>query len=291
MNSVTWEGRRDAVYAVGTLAAINYYILVNQRTTIIIIPLLCLMSCKSMHINSAEECEVKEIKYLTTYIDSRMWSAMGGNSRIDIESAREMSKIGDDNLENAHFFIPMLLKEIGGIYSDELLETEERELIIEFSKVIGRIWKDETIIIQEGETETQVCAKVSATIDKYHQLSMDDKGFYRMIFTMDDGPFFGIDTEVELERIKEVSFDDKKLILRGREDENTLEVITKSGTLIWRKFMARSKEYKFRRLDFADDPIRVKNEMGYKVALYGDGELIQLYLKRNGEFRLFFHSW
>jgi len=112
-----------------------------------------------------------------------------------------------------------------------------------------------------------------------------------MIFTMDDGPFEGINTEYELPKYDEILIDENKLILRGDENENTLEVTTKTGELLWRKIIARSEDYKIQSLNFTDNPIRVDNELGYKIALYGDGELIQLYLKKNGEFRLFFHSW
>ena len=108
---------------------------------------------------------------------------------------------------------------------------------------------------------------------------------------MDDGPFYGFDTNKELEKINEISFDQFKLVQRGNQTENTLELIDEKGNVKWRKIIARSEDYKIKRLSFSNESVRVKNKLGYKLALLGDGELIQLYLKKNGDFRLFFHSW
>ena len=151
--------------------------------------------------------------------------------------------------------------------------------------------KEESFEIFEEDSKVEICKKTNLIIDKYHQLSEDDSEFYKLILTMDEGPFWGLDMNTELEQISEVLVDDYVLIIRGNESEKTLELVDKDGELKWRKIMARSSNYKFERLKFAVNPIRVKDDLGYKIALSGDGELIQLYLRKNGGFRLFFHSW
>ncbi len=257
---------------------------------ILLLTILVLISFKPI-ITSAQTCEVKDIKYLSTYIDSRMWEVAGGNAAINLEVAQEMSSLGDKKIESATIYIPMLIKEIERYYADYNLDGSEKSILLEISKIFSKIWSNESFVISNESSEIEVCQKVNLIIDRYHQVSQDDSEFYKMIFTFDDGPFMGIDTDLELNKIKEISIDDKKLILRGNGSENTLEVKDKSGQLLWRKIISRSEEYKITNLVFADDPIRVNNELGYKIALYGDGELVQLYLRKNGAFRLFFHSW
>ncbi|MFT4601474.1 MAG: hypothetical protein ACI857_001654 [Arenicella sp.] len=257
-----------------------------------ILPFLILgfTSCNSENTNS-DNCNIQEIKYLSTYIDSRMYDVAGGNAEIDLKTAQEMCNMDREMLKEARHLIPMLLQDVGMYFSDSILETHEKLLISEFSKIFSKIWKDETLVIESDATELEYCEKTDLIIDKYHEFSENDSEFYKMIYTLDDGPFFGIDTDSMYSKIEEIALDEKTLILRGNGTENTLEVTNQSDELIWRKIIARSSDYIIHTLEFADKPIRVNNKLGYKIALYGDGELVQLYLKKNGSFRLFFHSW
>jgi len=250
-----------------------------------------IISCKSINLDRVKNCNVQEIKYLTTYSDSRMWEFAGGESIIDSTSLKDIASITDEQLKGMHFFTPILIKKIKIYNSDSVLDETENEIIIELSRFFKRIWKNEIYEIKEHDSKVEVCKKINLIIDKYHQLSEDDSEFYKMIYTLDDGPFFGIDTESELDKIKEISIGENRLILRGNGAENTLEILNKSSELLWRKIIAQSESYKIERLDFAGHPVRVDNELGYKVALIGNGELIHLYLRKNGSFRLFFHSW
>jgi hypothetical protein len=237
-----------------------------------------------------EDCKIQKVKYLTTYVNSRMWEVAGGNAKIDLKAAKEMANMESEKLMTANFFVPMIIKEIKSIFDDSEISDDEKLILIELSKVIGKIWNDSTYEISEGKSKNEICVKVNSILNKYHKLSEDDSHFYKMIFTMDDGPFYGFDTNKELEKLSETSFDQFKLIIRGNEIENTIELV-EGNNMKWRKVIARSEDYKIKNLNLANEPVRVKNELGYKIALSGDGELIQLYLRKNGDFRLFFHSW
>lgn len=245
----------------------------------------------SLTIDNQNECSIKPIKYLEIYINSRMWEVAGGNSNINLETAREMAEIEKDELEAADFFIPIIINQIKYIYSDHILEENEKNILIQFSKFLERKWNNKNFKIMKESSGTEICEKVNMIIDKYHLLSEDDSEFYKMIFTLDDGPYFGYDTEIELKKIEEIQIDNFKLVLRGNKLKYTLELLDIDGSLKWKKLIAKSKNHYITEMGFSNQPIRVKNELGYKVALYGEGELVQLYLKKNGEFRLFFHSW
>lgn len=257
----------------------------------IMLSIIILVSCKATKNKASENCKVQEIKYLSTYMDSRMWGVANGSEKIDLNAAKELANMKAQELKTANFFAPMIIKEIRDFHQDSEISAKEKSILIELSKALGKIWNDETLEITENKSKNEICIITNSIINKYHKLSEDDSQFYKMIFTMDDGPFYGIDTNEEFKKINEITFDQFKLIQRGNESENTLEIIDENGNLKWRKIIARSDDYKIQSLSFPKEAVKVKNELGYKLALLGDGELIQLYLKKNGDFRLFFHSW
>lgn len=94
---------------------------------------MVLSSCNSFQKRSSDTCSVQEVKYLSTYIDSRMWDVAGGNEKIDSMFFQDISGMSNDEIESLSFIVPMLLNGIKNYNSDGLFDNEEKELIKETS--------------------------------------------------------------------------------------------------------------------------------------------------------------
>lgn len=262
----------------------------KYRILISLLPIIGLVGC-SLFKTKHKACSIHEVKYLSTYIDFQMWDVAGGDTLIDLAWAKKLSGLKNEKIKTANFFIPMIIKEIERYYSDGYLDANEKNIIREFTSITAKIWDDNTVRVNLGGAEMEYCDKTNLIITEYHKRSQDDTEFYKMIYTLDDGPFDGIDTDIELEIREEIEIGKMKLILRGNESYNTFEVVDELGQLLWRKIISRPEDYVIKDVSFASDPIRVENELGYKIALNGDGESLMLHLRKDGAFRLFFHSW
>ena len=263
----------------------------KYSNVLLLLTIILVFGCKTVKTDSSQLCVHKEIQYLTTYIDSRMWKVAGGDMKMEISEIRELTSKLEGNPQSGLFFVPMVINGIREIYLDNDVDESELSFLVEFSGMLSVLWDDSSILISIEDSGAEVCKNVNSIVDYYHKSSEDDDEFYKMIFTLDDGPFYGEDVEYELEKIDEVMIDTYKLILRSNGVLNTLELLTEKGQVKWRKLIERSADYRIETVKFIDNPVMVSNNLGYKIGMYGDGELLHFYLRKNGDFRLFFHSW
>lgn len=252
---------------------------------------ILMSSCNSLSNTNKQNCKITTIKYLSTYLGSNIETDTIAGYNTNLKTAKEMASMNATELKSAYFFIPIIINDISKFYSNSTLSENEKKILIEYGKIFKTIFNDSKFEITKNNSKKQICDKINAMIKKYHTLCEDDNQFYKMIYTLDDGPFYGFNYDNKLQLKNEISFDKFKLIIRGDEAENTLELIDKNNKLKWRKLIARDSIYKIKTLSFIFKPVQVSNDLGYEILLNGDGEIIHLYLKKNGDFKLFFHSW
>jgi hypothetical protein len=127
--------------------------------------------------------------------------------------------------------------------------------------------------------------------DYYNQV-LNDSLLPFMNSTVDDGPFYGLVSEF-IPNYKEgqsKKTDFGKIFITKNAGKNFITVVNKEGRHLWTRIMTRDAGYPLPDIIFSEKEI-VKTSLGYRIIMFAGGEALNLYLKSNGEFRFYFHSW
>jgi hypothetical protein len=110
--------------------------------------------------------------------------------------------------------------------------------------------------------------------------------------TFDDGPFYGInyDEKFELKPIKTQETAFGTLIISKVDDKTILTSKDKNGNVIWQKSITGLYDRNLTGLYFTKNPLEY-NSVATVVHMYSEGERFTLYLKKDGSFMHYFHSW
>lgn len=114
----------------------------------------------------------------------------------------------------------------------------------------------------------------------------------KMTMTFDDGPFYGInyDEKFELKPIKTQETAFGTLIISKVDDKTILTSKDKNGNVIWQKSITGLYDRNLTGLYFTKNPLEY-NSVATVVHMYSEGERFTLYLKKDGSFMYYFHSW
>jgi len=244
----------------------------------------------------ASSCDIQPIYFLSTYEASRMWKVGGGEKRLIANEEGSLSPMMAAELFGPGTCIPIMIREIRDIYEDGKVDSVEMRVLIGIGDFFSQLFQTDQVKVLSSQTEEETCAAVNLMIEAYHSLSVSNQDFGQMIMTADDGPFFGTDSDTLLPAQDSLLLEalDSWLIIRGENRGlHTLELQNRAGEVSWRKLMGRPEGEggPFSDLHFAQSPIKVVDDLGYKIGLFAEGEFIQLYLLPKGGFRLYFHSW
>lgn len=236
-------------------------------------------------------CNLESIKYISTFKSSRMWQVMGGDANWTLANVKACVEMAQQD-KMVLFFIPVMLHQIKNYYERDEWTKAEKEFGIEVSNFFATTLDNEDLKISNGDNKT-FCQGLDKLKQAFYALCEDDNVFYKMIYTMDDGPFFGIDTDLNLPVKDSLKLEDigAKMYIRQQGKTCTLELVDSYGQTKWKKIIARSADNYIKDIVFTMESILDKNELGYKIGLIGSGEFIHLYLRTDGAFRLYYHSW
>jgi hypothetical protein len=127
--------------------------------------------------------------------------------------------------------------------------------------------------------------------DFYAQVN-DDSLLPYMKYTLDDGPFTG-----QLSKyIPDYSKGEKhntafgSFIITKHAGKIFMTVINKESKHLWSRVLTRNQNQLLSELVFHPDQIE-HTSLGYTLTMTSLGEALTLYLRENGDFRYYFHSW
>ncbi len=114
----------------------------------------------------------------------------------------------------------------------------------------------------------------------------------KMTMTFDDGPFYGVEFEQksELKHIKTQETDFGLLSVSKVKDKTILTSKNKNGEIIWQKSITGLSNRNLTELHFTENPMEY-NSVATVAHMYSEGERFTLYLKNDGSFMYYFHSW
>ena len=228
-----------------------------------------------------------EIKYLDFFGLDQMeiikWpqSELDGLLKMDFEKDRNGSPI------KTNFIIPSIIyqlkeyhpncnAEIDTVYFNQISELYFKIRDIDSTKLVDKSIAEKIDFLRN---------------DFYSQVENVDY-LPKMTMTFDDGPFYGVEfeQESELNPIKTQETNFGVLSVSKVENKTILTSKNKKGELIWQKSITGLSDRNLTELNFNEKPMEY-NSVATVAHMYSEGERFTLYLKTNGEFMYYFHSW
>ena len=228
-----------------------------------------------------------EIKYLDFFGLDQMeiikWpqSELDGLLKMDFAKDRAQSEI------KTNFIVPMIIyqlkeyhpncnTEIDSAYFNKISEIYLKVREIDSTKILNK----------------SIAEKIDfMRADFYSQVENVDY-LPKMTTTFDDGPFYGVEfeQESELKPIKSQETQFGTLSVSKVEDKTILTSKNKNGEIIWQKSITGLSDRNLTELNFTKNPMEY-NSVATVAHMYSEGERFTLYLKTDGSFMYYFHSW
>tara|TARA_R110002111_G_scaffold61358_1_gene102038 strand:+ start:125 stop:889 length:765 start_codon:yes stop_codon:yes gene_type:complete len=234
-----------------------------------------------------ESKDCYEIKYLDFFGLDKMeiikWpeSELDGLSKMDFAKDRGQSEI------KTNFIIPMIVYQFKEYHPNcnKNIDTSYFNKISEIYLKIREI--DSTEFLQKSIAE-----KIDFLRADFYSQVENVEYLPKMTTTFDDGPFYGIDytekSELKPTKTQETEFG--TLVVSKAGDKTILASIDKNGNTIWRKSITGLSDRNLTELDFTENPMEY-NSVATVAHMYSEGERFTLYLKSDGSFMYYFHSW
>lgn len=232
--------------------------------------------------NAAKDCfEIKHLDFFgLDQVEKIDWS----EKEID-----ELLKTNFfEKFNETRFLIPILvryLKDFHPACNKSIDETRFNNLVAIYFKV--RL-KDISTIQNKSPEE-----KLNYIRSDFYTLVQDKDALPRMVFTFDDGPLYG-EIPKEIPKIKpseSISTDFGNLSILESNKHIFLVAADNKGKIIWSRIMKGANLDRYlQNLKFDKTPIH-KTSLATIVNFYSEGERLSLYLKPNGEFMYYYHSW
>lgn len=252
----------------------------------ILLIILLATSLNSFGQNS-EMKDCYEIKYLDFFGLDQMevvkWpeSEMKGLMKMDFKKDRGYSTI------KTNFIIPSIIYQLKEYHPN--CKTEIDTLYFnQISKLYLKIREIDSTEI----TKKSIAEKIDfMCADFYKQVENVDY-LPKMTMTFDDGPFYGVEfeQESELKPIKTQETDFGLLSVSKVEDKTILTSKNHNGKVIWQKSITGLSDRNLSELHFTENPMEY-NSVATVAHMYSEGERFTLYLKKDGSFMYYFHSW
>lgn len=234
---------------------------------------------------NAQDCyEIKYLDFFGLYdYEPIKWSKadLSGLLATDFEEDRNGSAI------KTSFLIPAIVSQLKDYHPNCNLDIDT-----EYFKQLSNIYFN-----IRGIEPTQLANKSTAetidfmTADFYTQVN-DEQYLPRMIMSFDDGPFYGQAFKQALTtkpiQIQKTNFG--QLSIYKLQDQSILISKNKNGEIIWQKSMTGLQDNNLSDLSFKKSPMQYTS-LATIAYLSADGERLTLYLKSDGSFMFYTHSW
>lgn len=228
-----------------------------------------------------------EIKHLDFFGIENLDTIKWPTSEIDQLLKTDFAEDEKEKKRKTNFLIPFIVLQIKDYHpscSKNLDTATFRKLKELYFKI--RQQDISTINIKPISTQLDFIRQ-----DFYSQVQNDSLLPF-MVYTLDDGPFYGqISKHVpNYKKSKSYKTDFGTLYVTKQSEKIFLTVVDNQGKHLWTRVMKGNADRYLSELSFSDKDI-LKTSLGYQLRMTSDGEALNLYLKSNGDFRYYFHSW
>lgn len=252
------------------------------KSLIFIVLILSLFAVSVFAQTPAKDCF--EVKYLDFFGLNEAKDVNWSEKDID-----EMLKMNyKEKYNETRFFIPLLVRYLKDFHPDCNKQTDRKRfenLVKIYFKVTLR---DVSTIADKSDKE-----KLNFIVQDFYKLVQDDKLLPRMKYTWDDGPLYG---EIPAEKpktnlLESIETDFGKILILNANNQIFLTATNFENKTIWSRLMkGTNPDRDLKDLRFDKTPTE-KTSLATIVYFYSEGERLKLYLKPDGKFMYYYHSW
>jgi hypothetical protein len=186
---------------------------------------------------------------------------------------------------NVNFIIPIIAYQLQEFHPKFNPDSDSTYL----ERIIG-IYIDLRGFRSETLNSKNLEQKIDFIRDDFYELVKDKKNLIAMNFTLDDGPFYGIDTTLIGDSIKSLSTDFGLIRISKSGDHSIISCLDSNGNIIWNKIMTGVQGRELREINTSKNWIE-KTSLATRIFLFTEGEQLTLYIRNDGEFMYYYHSW
>lgn len=228
-----------------------------------------------------------EIKYLDFFgienPDPIKWPASQLDQLLVIDFAE------DKNYENrkTNFLIPFIILQLKDYYptcSNNIDTSTFRKLKQLYYKI-----RQQDISTLNSKT---LSSQLEIIRQDFYLQVLNDSLLPFMGYTLDDGPFYGQLPKYipDYKNGKSYKTEFGTLFITKYSGKIFTTVLNKQGRHLWTRIMTGNSNRLLTEINFTEKDI-LKTSLGYQLYMFSEGESLNLYLKNNGDFRYYFHSW
>lgn len=235
----------------------------------------------------AQNKDCFEVKYLDFFgiadFDTIKWP----DSQLDPLLRMYFSTNEKVKKHKTNFLIPMIVLQLKGFYPAcaPLHDSTQYGKLVQLYFNVRQ--QDKSVL--NAKTLTQQLEFIRQ--DFYDQV-LNDTLLPFMLYTLDDGPLFGqISGDIpKLDGGKFVETDFGKLTIVKSEGKVFLIATNENQEVIWTRIMTGTHNRILENLYFNENPVD-KTSRAYIISMRAEGERLTLYLKLDGDFMYYYHSW
>jgi hypothetical protein len=228
-----------------------------------------------------------EIKYLDFFGVEELDTMKFSSSELDQLLITDLAKNEKEKARKTNFLIPFIVMQLKGYYptcSTNIDTSTFRKLKQLYFKI-----RQSDISIIKGKSISNQLEYIRQ--DFYSQVQNDTLLPF-MNYTLDDGPFYGQQSKYIPNYKKGTAYttDFGTLFITKYPNKIFVTVINKQGKHLWTRIMTGNSNRQLTEINLSKENI-TKTSLGYTIGMFSEGEALKLYLKSNGDFRYYFHSW
>ncbi len=228
-----------------------------------------------------------EVKYLDFFGLENQEVMKWPESEIKGLMVMDFKKVVPDSSVKTSFIIPLImsqLKEYHPTCKSEVDSSYFNRIIALYFKIRG--------IEPSGILKKSLFEKIDYIRNDFYKQVENERYLPFMKFTMDDGPFYGTDftSNIKLEPIATQQTEFGLLSISKVNKKPILTSQDKKGKLLWQKVITGLSDRKLSELHFTDASI-ANTSIATVVNLISEGERFTLYLRKDGKFMYYYHSW
>ena len=248
------------------------------------LPIILMLFSLALHAQKSTSTDCYPIKYLDFFGLDKMEKVTWADAEFDKLMTAEMRDPIDTK---TNFLVPMMaaqLKNSSPQCSSKMDATYFNKLLLLYCRIRELNYDS----LQNKPMQTNF----DFIRDDFYRQVEDEKYLPHMVYTLDDGPFYGINYEKtdSLETIATQQMDFGKLTISKIGNKIILTNWDKNNRRVWQKAITREPNHYLKDLQFKENPIS-QSSVATVVRMYSQGERFTLYLKNDGKFLYYFHSW
>jgi len=208
-------------------------------------------------------------------------------SELDQLLITDLAKNKKEKDRKTNFLIPFIVMQLKDYYptcSTNIDTSTFRKL----KQLYFKIRQSDISIINDKSISNQL---EFIRQDFYSQVQNDSLLPF-MSYTLDDGPFYGQLSKYIPNYKKGIAYttDFGKFFITKYSNKVFVTVINKQGKHLWTRIMTGNLNRQLTEINLSKENIKTTS-LGYTIVMFSEGEALKLYLKSNGDFRYYFHSW